>query len=67
MFQHKAEFPEKMITELSSYVTQSSMPVLISFLLLLSTTRVDMEALPALQDWDVAGKLHGSPPCPPRL
>jgi len=62
MFQHKAEFPEKMITELSSYVTQSSMPVLISFLLLLSTTRVDMQALPALQDRDVAGKLQGALP-----
>ena len=62
MFEHKAKFPEKMILELSTYVSQSSMPVLISFLLLLSSIEVDMQALPVLQGWDVAGKLQGALP-----
>jgi len=62
MFKHKAEFPEKMILELSSYVTQSSMPVLISFLLLLSSTELDSKTLPALHGQDAASKLQGALP-----
>jgi len=62
LFQHKAQFPKELLQTMSVSVLQSSLPVLVSFLLILSSVELKEKNLVRVSGKEVSDKLESALP-----
>eukprot|EP00090_Calanus_glacialis_P016719 TRINITY_DN26162_c0_g1_i1.p1 TRINITY_DN26162_c0_g1~~TRINITY_DN26162_c0_g1_i1.p1 ORF type:complete len:150 (+),score=62.50 TRINITY_DN26162_c0_g1_i1:446-895(+) len=62
VFNHKSEFPQQLLQALASSLVKSSLPVIISYLLILSAVEQESKVLTQVAGQEVADKLEPALP-----